>query len=479
MSSFFFYDLETSGVSPREARIMQFAGQRTDLNLKPIGNPYNILIKITEDVLPDPYAILVTGITPQKTLTDGITETEFVKIFLNEIVRPDTIFVGFNSIRFDDEFMRFLLWRNFADAYEWQWKNGCSRWDIMDVARMTRALRPNGIKWPFRPDGVPTVSLESLTSVNKISHSDAHDALSDVNATIEVARMINQNQPKLFEYLLSIRGKKEVAKIVESGQPFVYTSGKYANEFEKTTIVQSLGPHPDKQGVLVYDLRHDPTEWQKMSPEKLADAWKWKKDSKQPRVPVKTLQFNRCPSIAPLGVLDKESSNRLKLDTNNVQKNRKMLDQDKSFAANLREALKLLNQEREQSQLLPDEAEVDARLYDGFIGDNDKKIAEKVREANTSEISKLANGFKDVRLKQLLPLYKARNYPASLSAEERADWSKYKNRILTSGGEKSRLSRFSRQLVELSEGKLRKLTDDERYILEELRLYAESILPEV
>lgn len=225
--SFFFYDLETSGFNPRSARIMQFAGQRTDMDLKPVGKPVNILIKLTPDTLPSPDAVLVTGITPQRTLADGITEAEFLKIFNEEVVRPRTIFTGFNSVRFDDEFMRFLMYRNFYDAYEWHWKDNCSRWDLLDTVRMTRALRPDGIKWPFAPDGKPANRLEMLTSVNKLEHGQAHDALSDVHATIAVARLIRDKQPDLFRYLLDVRDKKKVQALIAKGDPFVYTTGRY------------------------------------------------------------------------------------------------------------------------------------------------------------------------------------------------------------------------------------------------------------
>src|SRR3989344_5067621 len=165
-SSLLFYDLETSGFNPREQRIMQFAGQRTEMQLKPIGEPFNYLIKMTEDILPDPDAVLLTGITPQSTIADGITEVAFLKIFAHEISIPGTVFVGFNSIRFDDEFIRFLHYRNFYDAYEWHWADGRGRWDMLDVVRMTRALRPDGIKWPFDSSGVPANRLELLTAIN-------------------------------------------------------------------------------------------------------------------------------------------------------------------------------------------------------------------------------------------------------------------------------------------------------------------------
>ena len=214
MKNFFFYDLETSGLKPRKDRIMQFAGQRTDTNLNPIGEPVNLLVKMTNDALPSPSAINVTKITPQDTLRDGISEAEFCRTVTEEIFTPGTIAVGYNTVRFDDEFMRACLWRNFYDPYEWEWKDGRSRWDILDVVRLTRALRPEGIEWPYREDGTPTNRLELITKLNGVSHEHAHDALSDVYATIAVARLIREKQPELFDYLLKIRNKNEIKKLV-------------------------------------------------------------------------------------------------------------------------------------------------------------------------------------------------------------------------------------------------------------------------
>src|ERR1039458_9291786 len=263
-ASFFFYDLETSGIDPRSARIMQFAGQRTDLALKPIGEPVNHLIALTADVLPDPDAIMLTGITPQQTLAGGHTEAEFMRVFYEEVVKPDTIFVGFNSIRFDDEFMRFLHYRNFYDAYEWQWRNGCSRWDMLVVVRVNRALRPEGIEWPYDSGGKPTNRLALLSSINKLDHAHVHDALSDVKATIAVAKLIHVHQPDLFDFLLKARSKKAVAALVNAGQPFVYTSGRYSSDYLHTTVVAKLSDHPQNDAALVYDLRVDPSPYLSM-----------------------------------------------------------------------------------------------------------------------------------------------------------------------------------------------------------------------
>ncbi len=473
--SFFFYDLETSGFNPRSARIMQFAGQRTDLDLKPIGEPVNVLIKLTPDVLPDPDAILVTGITPQQTIADGLTEAEFLKLFKSEVAVPDTIFVGYNSIRFDDEFMRFTLYRNFYDAYEWQWKNGCSRWDLLDVIRMTRALRPDGIKWPFATDGKSSNRLELLTSHNNIDHVGAHDALVDVTATIAIAQLIKSKQPKLFEYLLMMRDKKKIEPLVMSGQSFVYSSGKYSSEFEKTTVVVEIAKHPKKQGALVYDLRFDPDEFAKLSPDQLVERWAYTQDENAPtRLPVKTLQFNRCPAIAPLSVLDADSQSRLQLDLETIDVNSQKLAGYKDFVPNVLKALELLDK-KQQTELVSSDQGVDSQLYDGFIGDADKNVMSAVRASIPNDLNSLEQNFKDARLKALLLLYKARNYPESLTGDERPAWEKFCADRLIAGGQNSRLAKYMSRIQVLAAAP--GTTKNQQYLLEELHLYAESIMP--
>lgn len=476
-SSLFFYDLETSGFSPREQRIMQFAGQRTDMQLKPIGEPHNYLIKMTEDVLPDPDAVLLTGITPQMTITDGLTEAEFLKIFASKISVPGTIFTGFNSIRFDDEFMRFLHYRNFYDAYEWHWADGRSRWDLLDVVRMTRALRPEGIKWPFNSDGQPANQLGLLTSINGLDHANAHDALSDVLATIDLARLLRAKQPKLFTFLLNHRDKKEVAKIVNSGQPFVYTSGKYATEHEKTTVVTALFDSPKKNGAVVYDLRHDPTPFLTMKAAELAEMWRHfckERPCPHPRLPAKTLQFNRCPAVAPLSVFDSDCQKRLELPMKTIENHLTVLNKHPGFAKELAKAVEIMDK-KFQAQLITDQIDADERLYDGFVGDGDKSLMGKVRLAQADELQNLDIQFDDDRMTGLLPLYKARNFSKAMSSKERETWQKFCERRLLGGKQNSRAARFFERLGQLAEQK--DLSKNKRYLLEELQLYGQSVLP--
>lgn len=476
-ASFFFYDLETSGFDPRQARIMQFAGQRTDMDLNPVGEPVNTLIRLTPDVLPDPDAVLITGITPQATIQDGITEAEFLKFFNETLCVPDTIFAGYNSVRFDDEFMRFLLYRNFCDPYRWHWCDGCSRWDLLDVVRITRALRPGGIEWPFGTDGRASNRLELLTGVNKLEHSHAHDALSDVYATIAVARLIKAKQPKLFGYLLEMRDKKKVAALVESGKPFVYTSGAYAGEHEKTTVAVKVADAPNNQGVLVYDLRYDPDDLAKLSAQELADRWRWRKDRRddEPRVPVKALRYNRCPAVAPLSVLDEASRTRLHIDMTVIEVNARKLAALGDLPGRLVATQEQLHAERPQASLLGNEHAADGQLYDNLLDNRDQAAMRDVCEASADGLRTLDPHFHDTRLQALFPLYKARNVPSALTDEERATWEQFCAHRLLDGGPKSRVAKYFERLQTLAATP--GMTQAKQYLLEELRLYGESIVP--
>jgi len=471
--SFFWYDLETSGLSPRSQRIMQFAGQRTDMDLHPVGEPVNVLIKLVDDILPDPDAVMITGITPQATLQDGVTEVEFLRLFYEQVARPDTIFVGYNTIRFDDEFMRFLNYRNFYDAYEWQWRDGRGRWDLLDVVRMTRALRPDGIKWPI-VNGKPTNRLELITKLNGVEHEHAHDALSDVIASIEVAKLIKQNQPKLFDWLLKLRGKNDVRKFISDNPTFVYSSGRFSSDAEKTAAVRLLHID-DAKGALVYDLRYDPSELKDLSPEELVVRWQYSEDpNAPPRLPIKTLKFNHCPALSPVSVLrDEAVQERLHVTPEQVNTNLSKLQTMPELIEHIVQARDLLDDERGEqwSKASPD---ADAALYDGFMDDADKKLMAVVRAARPDELDDLGIGLHDKRLKELLPRYKARNFPEKLTDEDRAEWEKYRYHALMDGGTESKLAKFMHRLSSLAETEK---SQDKRYLLEELRLYAESIMP--
>lgn len=465
--TFFFYDLETSGLSARDDRIMQFAGIRTDMNLQPIGEPYNVLVALNDDTLPSPEALMVTGITPQQTVADGYSEAEFAKLLVDEVFTPDTITVGFNSIRFDDEFIRHLLWRNFQDPYEWAWKDGRSRWDLLDVVRMTRALRPEGIEWPV-VDGKAVNKLELLTKINGIDHFKAHDALSDVEALIAVTGLIKEKQPQLYNYLLTMRDKNAVKKLVnlETPAPFVYVSGRYDATFNKATVAWPLAP--SKNGnIVAYDLRHDPTPFVNMSVDelkkKLYATWEERQAEGYVALPVKELQYNRAPAVAPVGVLEQADGwSKLQLDLAVIEKHKAMLAQAPHFAENIRTVFENRREFAKQS-------DAEAQLYDGFLNDRDRLRVETVRNATPRELADFHPEFIDERLAPLLLRYKARNYPQSLTSAESAEWEAWRGARI-----QRRLPSFMKSLHTLA---ATIEDDDKQFILQELQLWAENVMP--
>lgn len=467
--TFFFYDLETSGLSPSDARIMQFAGRRTTLDFEPLGDPVNLLVKLPDDTLPSPGAILTTKITPQKTLEEGITERELAKYLSEEIFTPDTIILGFNSVRFDDRFIQHLFWRNFYDPYEWMWKDGRSRWDMLDVVRMTRALRPEGITWCFTEDGKPTNRLELLTKANGISHESAHDALSDVNALIDVTRLIKEKQPNLFNFLFRLRDKREVKFLVSPDRPapFVYTSGRFGSTHNFATVSYPLFKTKN-DNILTFDLRYNLDE-------KLAELETAQKStsetsekSRTPEKPLKDRLFplfkelapNKCPAVAPLSVLDAENGwAKIELSKDLINKNLKILTSHPEIIDQLKTELKNLTFDRP-----PVDAE--ASLYDGFPPDSDKVRFRAIRAMTTpEELADFHPNFADPRLPELLLHYKAKNFPTSLSDSEEQSWQEYRKR---------RLERQSAPFVE----ELQKFqqTGADPFILEELYLYYQSLL---
>ena len=467
--SYFFYDLETSGLNPRLDRIMQFAGIRTDENLKQIGDSYNLLVKLNDDTLPSPEALMVTGISPQATLSDGYTEAQFAKILYEEIFTPGTIAIGFNNIRFDDEFIRYLFWRNFHDAYEWSWKDDRSRWDLLDAVRMTRALRPEGINWPTDAEGKATNRLELLTKENGLAHEKAHDALSDVEALIAVTGLIRDKQPQLFNYLFSMRDKKMVKKLInlDNREPFVYTSGRYNAEYNKTTVAFPLTS--SKNGnVVVYDLRYDPTPFFDKSQKELEDifyaSWEERQKKDYTPLPVKDLKYNQVPAVAPVNVLGKENGwEKIGLTLSEIEKHKKILLSRPDFSEKIRTLF-------ENSPAFKKNINPEAQLYDSFLPDKDRSLLYMIQNANANKLADLQPNFIDERLPELLLHYKARNYPTSLSEEESIKWEEWRATHIN-----SQLPNFIKSMQKISSGNL---PEDKSFMLEELKLWAESIIPE-
>jgi exodeoxyribonuclease I len=418
--TFFWHDYETWGRVPRRDRPSQFAGVRTDADLNEIGEPLMQYCQPAPDFLPDPEACLLTGILPQDCLAHGLPEHAFADQIEQQLARPGTVGVGYNSIRFDDEVTRHLFWRNLIDPYAREWQNDCGRWDLLDVVRCTWALRPEGVAWPTNDEGRPSFKLTDLTAANGLAHDAAHDALSDVRATIALARLIKVRQPRLWEFCLRLRSKHEVVREMGVGKPFLHISGMYGVERGCTALVWPIAPHPgNKNEVIVWDLSADPTELFSLNVDDIRTRMFTRSDDLPEgvtRLPLKTVHVNKSPIvIGNLKTLSPEVAAKWQLDIPQALRHAELVAKQGHLLAGMWPAVF----ERPARDA---RADVDEDLYGGFIGNEDRRTLQRLRTLDGAQLSAKRPTFADARLDELFFRYRARNFPDSLNEAERAQW---------------------------------------------------------
>ncbi|HVI57697.1 MAG TPA: exodeoxyribonuclease I [Luteimonas sp.] len=450
-ASFLFYDLETFGADPRRSRIAQFAAIRTDARLVEVDEPISFFVKPADDLLPSPAATMVTGIAPQDALCDGVGEAEaFARIF-EEMARPETCTLGYNSLRFDDEFVRNGLFRNFRDPYEREWRGGNSRWDLLDVMRLAHALRPDGIEWPKREDGATSFRLEHLAAANGVRIGDAHEALSDVRALIGLARRLRGAQPRLWDHALRLRDKRHVGALLDhvAMAPVLHVSQRYPAARLCAAAVLPLARHPRIDSrVLVFDLDSEPDALLDLEPEAIADRLYVRAadlPEGESRIPLKEVHLNRCPALIEWAHLREPDFLRLSIDPAVVMRRVERL---RAAGPALAEKVRRVF----ATERAREPADVDASLYDGFIGDGDRRRCADVRATPPPALGARDFGFQDPRLAELLFRYRARNWPDTLSQGERERWDDYRRHRLA---EDSGLSEVTFEQFDAQVGALR------------------------
>ncbi|MGE7136961.1 exodeoxyribonuclease I [Luteibacter sp. NPDC031894] len=431
--TFFWHDYETFGADPRRDRPSQFAGIRTDANLDVVGEPLMIYCKPPRDMPPQPAACLVTGIAPQLAEREGLREADFAATIHEQIALPGTCTVGYNSLRFDDEFTRHLLYRNFYDPYGREWENGNSRWDLIDLVRMCQALRPEGIVWPTRDDGTPSFKLEHLARANGLKQDRAHDALSDVEALIALARLIRARQPKLWDWYFALRRKQRVFELLDVAAmtPVVHVSSRYPASRHCLAVVVPLAAHPSRPGeVIVYDLASDPAELLALDDGDVADRVFTSRASLPEgveRIALRTIRANHAPALAPLSVLKNVDHARLGLDMDKVDRHLGSLRNAEGLAEKLRRVYAHAGD-------LPPAEDPELALYGAFLPDADRRLLAEVRATPPEHLGSHAFNFRDPRYPELLFRYRARNWPQTLSLDEQERWEAFRVDRLTRHG---------------------------------------------
>jgi len=474
--TFLWHDYETFGINTRRARPAQFAAIRTDADLNQIGEPVMLYCQPANDFLPDPQSCLITGITPQVCLEKGVPEHQFAAHIEQLLAWPGTVGVGYNTIRFDDEVTRFMFWRNLIDPYGREWQNECGRWDLLDVVRTAYALRPEGIQWPTKPDGKPSFKLTDLTAANGLAHESAHDALSDVHATIALARLIKTAQPKLFDFCFGLHKKDCVMAelglptTLTHAKPFLHISGMFAPERGCVALMWPLAMHPgNKNELLAWDLAFEPGELANLNAEQIRLRL-FSKTADLPegmsRLAIKSVHLNKSPMVmSNLKVLSADMAQRWGVDVPAQL-------QHAAHARDLPDMSAIWADVFARSEGSP--VDVDEDLYGGFVNNSDRRRLNDLRQRTPAELATARPAFDDARLAELLWRYRARNFPQSLTVEEAQRWEAHRAARLFEGeGGAMTIDQLFEELDKLNE------TADERgeAILSALYDYAEAMAP--
>lgn len=429
IKTFYVHDYETFGTSPAMDRPAQFAGVRTDMDFNIVDQPLMMYCAPADDYLPKPEAVMITGITPQQARSKGINEAEFARQIHQAFSIPNTCILGYNNIRFDDEVSRNIFYRSFYDPYDYTWKNGNSRWDLLDVMRACYTLCPEGIVWPKDKNGIPSFRLAHLARANGIEHNQAHDAMSDVYATIEIAKKIKHAQPQLFDFLLQYRTKNKLNTLicVTPITPLVYISGMFGAARSNTSWVAPLAWHPAKRNtVIMCDLSGDLTPLFTLNSEQLREQLYTPHDAleiSQTPLPIKLVQINKCPVLAPAKALLPENAARLGINRLSCLQNLQMLRQHPK----LQEKVAAIFDKQKPYSTYKD---VDARLYDGLFSDFDKAAMEIIQKTKPHHLAGINISFRDARMKELLFRFRARNYPNTLNNIDQKRWQRHRQAIL-------------------------------------------------
>ncbi|KGG99002.1 exonuclease I [Comamonas thiooxydans] len=475
--TFFWHDYETFGAQPRYDRPAQFAGIRTDDQLNEIGEPVMWYCQPANDYLPDPQSCLITGITPQRALEEGVPEHEFAALIEAELAQAGTVGVGYNTIRFDDEITRFMFWRNLIDPYAREWQNGCGRWDLLDVVRMVYALRPEGIQWPTKEDGTPSFRLEDLARANGLLLEQAHDALSDVRATIALARLIREKQPRLFDFAFGLHKKDGALREMglpatqEHARPFLHVTGMISPARGCLGVMWPLATHPtNKNEVICWDLAADPTELSGISIEELRLRL-FTRQAELPegvtRLPIKSIHVNKSPMVVgSLKTLSPAMAEKWGVDMELAMQHAAIARDLPDMSAQWKAVFT-----REAGEPL----DADQDLYGGFVGNEDRRRLERIKRLSPQELALDKTGFDDARLTELAWRYRARNFPQTLDAGELQRWEQHRAACLIEG---QGGARTAEQMFTMIDALSESVDERGEEILGDLYDYGSNLVPE-
>lgn len=432
--TFLFHDYETYGKDAIKDRPSQYAAIRTDENLNIIGEDTEYYCFPQIDTIPSPIACLITGITPNNIIERSrdpvlrntvFNEYDFFKKINAQFSEPNTCVLGFNTLEFDDEVTRHGLYRNMFSPYEREWKNGCSRWDMINVVRAFAYLFPDDIKVPVL-NGKPVFKLEYLGAENNLDITRAHDAVSDVYTTIALAKLIKEKQPKFWDYTFSNKGKKQVMQIVEKhNNEMLFACSSYfgyeTKYIQPVFFVKQDANDNNNFIMLKMDDLDNIKRLLSMDAENVQEALYAQLSEGEKRIPIHMTKINQCPilfsaeGLEANGVITKEEFIK------NTPKYNEYLDNFKFVQENQSEIFNLITKAFASRKGFKDTVDPDIGLYSEFIPTSDNPKMETfhhhIKDGQMLQYLFKRDFFTDNRLNQLSKRIIMRNFMKEMKKE--------------------------------------------------------------
>jgi exodeoxyribonuclease-1 len=497
--TFLVKDYETFSLNTKESAVSQFAAIRTDENLNEIEEPMNIYCSLSKDVLPSPTAALITGVTPQMIEAykkDRSQEVHNENWFINKISyqlsRASTCTLGYNNLSFDDEVTRNLLYRNFRDPYEREWRNGNSRFDVYPLVIATNVLRPELLKFPDAIDSKtgevsinkrtnkpnPSFRLEELSTANGIIHENAHDALSDVRATIGIIKLIKDKDPEFFNSMFDKRIKNNVKKWLSEREdkPFIYMSPFFGKEDNSLGVMYKIADHPtNSNAIIAYNLRKNPDNLINLGTENLESVLFASKEElleqNLERIGLQIIKVNQCPMLADL-VDIKDRALDLGLNGAELRENKKKIE---SNLNQIKEKVTIAYNREFEEETNPDRMIYSGGFFDKAEKEEMSRILKAVKNKELKEFEFL-NPMSNSRLPEMLLRFKGRNFKDQMGVVDFEKWKNYcQNKINKAdcGKDNYNLEKYYNEIEELL--KVNSNNPKSTDILNALKNYGKSI----
>jgi exodeoxyribonuclease-1 len=385
--AFVFYDIETSGISQHFDQILQFAAILTDDELREVER-FEIRSRLQPHVVPSPMALHVTGMSIEDILDPGRPSNyEMITAIRRTIGAwgPAT-FLGYNSLRFDEEFLRHAFYQNLHPPYLTN-TGGSRRTDVFNIVRAAASLRPGLLAVPETDGGKPTFKLDRLAPANGFAHLNAHDALADVEATIHICRIVRDGAPDLWEAFLRFSSKAAVQEFVRSEEAFVFF--EFFGSRHAANLVTPIGGSVQQPNVVYcLDLACDLESLRTLSPEELSARL-----TRSPK-PVRRLKVNGSPLLSTLGDAPVEMlQGRTIPELNSLAAD---VRADQAFVDRL-----IAASEPPEGQFEPS-PHVEQQLYqDGFWSNHDGRLMALFHDSGWEERATIAGALEDQRLRRL------------------------------------------------------------------------------